>query len=82
MSEFELKLLLDVSNRMIYLQNVLMPSCQSLCMHVGSVVSDSGDPMDCSPSDSSVHGIFQARILERGAISYSRLDGLLNCALK
>ena len=28
-----------------------------------SVVSDSCDPMDCSPPDSSVHGILQARIL-------------------
>ena len=25
------------------------------------------DPMDCSPPDSSVHGIFQARVLEWGA---------------
>ena len=30
------------------------------------------DPMDCSPPDSSVHGIFQAIILERVAISSSR----------
>ena len=30
------------------------------------------DPMDCSPTVSSVHGIFQARILEWVAISYSR----------
>ena len=30
------------------------------------------DPMDCNPSASSVHGIFQARILEWVAISYSR----------
>ena len=30
------------------------------------------DPMDCSPPGSSVHGIFQARILECGAISFSR----------
>jgi len=30
------------------------------------------DPMDCGPPDSSVHGIFQARILEWVAISYSR----------
>ena len=30
------------------------------------------DPMDYSPSGSSVHGIFQARILEQIAISYSR----------
>ena len=29
-------------------------------------------PMDCSPLGFSVHGIFQARILERGAISSSR----------
>src|SRR5574341_2267095 len=25
------------------------------------------DPMECSPPGSSVHGIFQARVLERGA---------------
>ena len=37
----------------------------------GSVVSDSFDPMDCSPPGSSVHGILQARILESIAISYS-----------
>ena len=30
------------------------------------------DPMDCSLPGSSVHGIFQARVLEWGAISYSR----------
>ena len=30
------------------------------------------DLMDCSPQDSSVHGIFQARILEWVAISYLR----------
>ena len=30
------------------------------------------DPMDCSPPDSSVHGISQARILERVAIFFSR----------
>ena len=30
------------------------------------------DPMDCSPPDSPVHGIFQARILEQVAISSSR----------
>ena len=27
------------------------------------------DPMDCSPPGSSVHGIFQARVLEWGAIA-------------
>ena len=29
------------------------------------------DPMDYSPPGSSVHGIFQARVLEWGAIAYS-----------
>ena len=34
--------------------------CQTLC-----------DPMDCSPPGSSVHGILQARILERVAVPLS-----------
>ena len=29
------------------------------------------DPVDCSPPGSSVHGIFQARVLEWGAIAFS-----------
>ena len=36
-------------------------SCSTLC-----------DPMDCSPPGSSVHGIFQARILEWTAIPFSK----------
>ena len=36
-------------------------SCPALC-----------NPMDCSPSGSSVHGILQARILEWVTISFSR----------
>ena len=32
------------------------------------------DPMECSPLDSSVHGIFQARVLEWGAIALSPVD--------
>ena len=36
------------------------------------VVSDSCDPMDCSLSGSSVHGILQTRMLEWVAISFSR----------
>ena len=31
------------------------------------------DPMDCSLPGSSVHGIFQARVLEWGAIAFSFL---------
>ena len=29
------------------------------------------NPMDCSPSGSSIHGIFQARVLDWGAIAFS-----------
>ena len=29
------------------------------------------DPMDCSPPGSSINGIFQARVLEWGAIAFS-----------
>ena len=34
------------------------------------------DPMDCSLPGFSVHGIFQARVLERGAIAFSNLETL------
>ena len=40
------------------------------------------DPMDCSPPGSSVHGIFQARVLEWGAIAFSittYLNGVRYC---
>ena len=42
----------------------------SLLSH--SIVSDSLQPLGCSPPGSSVHGISQARILEWVAISFSR----------
>ena len=45
----------------IYLVVVVAQSCLTLA-----------DPMDCSPSGSSVHGNFQARILEQVAIASSR----------
>ena len=32
------------------------------------------DPMDCSLPGSSVHGIFQARLLEWGAIAFSEFS--------
>ena len=37
-----------------------LQSCPTLC-----------DPIDSSPPGSSVHGIFQARVLEWGAIAFS-----------
>ena len=43
----------------------LLQSCLTLC-----------DPMDYSPSDSSVHGISQARMLEQVAIPFSRGSSL------
>jgi len=35
------------------------------------------DPMDCSLPGSSIHGIFQARVLEWGAIAFSHVSVLL-----
>ena len=34
------------------------------------------DPMDCSLPGSSIHGIFQARVLEWGAIAFSVLQAI------
>ena len=45
--------------------------CVCLCVLSCSVVPDFCIPMDCSPLGSSVHGIFQARILKHIAISSS-----------
>ena len=41
------------------------------------------DPMDCSLPGSSVHGIFQVRVLEWGAIAFSvvNLSGIVNTKL-
>ena len=35
-------------------------------------MANSCDPIDCSPSGSSVHGVLQARVLEWVAVSFSR----------
>ena len=40
-----------------------------MCAQLGLTLCD---PMDCSPSDSSIHGIFQARILEWFVIYYCK----------
>ena len=39
-----------------------------------SVVSNSSRPMNCSLPGSSIHGIFQARVLNWGAIAFSSND--------
>ena len=45
---------------------------QLLCVLTTQLCPTLCDPMDRSPSSSSVHGIFQARILQWIAISFSR----------
>ena len=51
--------------------------CLLQCMRVKSESEDVqscptlSDPMDCSLTGSSVHGMFQARVLEWGAIAFS-----------
>ena len=44
-------------------ESEVAPSCPSLC-----------DPMDCSLPGFSVHGIFQASVLEWGAINVTQKD--------
>ena len=39
------------------------------------------DPMDCSLPGSAVHGIFQARVLERGAVAISALITIRNAII-
>ena len=41
-------------------ESEVVQSCLTLC-----------DPMDCSPPGSSIRGVFQARVLEWGAIAFS-----------
>ena len=58
--------------RSIEIRAVNNPAVASECMCVSrSVVSNSLWPLDCSPPGSSVHGILQARRLERVAIPLS-----------
>ena len=44
---------------------------------VAQLCSTLSDPMDCSLQGSSVHGIFQARVLEWGAIAFSKMKNTL-----
>ena len=48
---------------------------QCMKLKSGSEVAQScptlSDPVDCSPPGSSIHGVFQARVLEWGAITFS-----------
>ena len=53
-----------------YWNDALSP-CHICCMHAQSCLA-LRDPMDCNPPGSSVHGIFQARILVWVAMPFSR----------
>ena len=50
------------------------PMCES---EVTQSCLTHSDPMDCSPPGSSIHAIFQARVLEWGAITFSHFFSLL-----
>ena len=49
-----------------------LKDCVKVKVLVAQLCPTPWDPMDCSPSGSSVHGILQARILEWVAIPFSR----------
>ena len=53
------------------LQMALFHSFSWLKVKVAQSCLTLRDPMDCSPPGSSIHGIFQARALEWGAIAFS-----------
>ena len=68
----------NISSYLSYSFPIPSPSLQNkplskyFVVIVYSVMSDTGDPMDCGLPASSVHGISQARTLDQGAISFSR----------
>ena len=45
--------------------------CMKVKSEVAQLCPTLSDPMNCSPPGSSIHGIFQARVLEWGAIAFS-----------
>ncbi|MGG2385712.1 hypothetical protein ACQUGX_13365, partial [Enterococcus faecium] len=51
--------------------NILLPAYSYQFSSVAQLFPVLCDPMDCSPPDSPVHGISQARILDWVAISFS-----------
>ena len=58
-------------------QLLIWSFCPYVCVIVAQLCPTLCDPMDCSPPDSSVLGIFQVRILEWVAISFSGGRGLV-----
>ena len=60
-SSMPLSLMIFCGNIVHHRLGEVAQSCATLC-----------DPVDCSPSSSSIHGILQARILEWVAIPFSK----------
>ena len=69
---------LTLSNHMgTFTPRHILKRNENICPHICCVfsrlvMSNSLRPMDCRPPGSSLHGIFQARILEWVAISFSK----------
>ena len=75
--KYEITFLLNLQRR-TFLEYLVL-QCVSC-----TAVSNSATCMDCSPPDSSVHGILQVKILEQVVISFSRgsswpRDWILHC---
>ena len=64
----EQEIKIDISPKDIQMANKCMKRCSASCVIETCSAAQScpilRDPMDCSPSGASVHGIFQARIPE------------------
>ena len=63
----------------IYIKSLSSLKQTTVCVLVAQWCLTLCNPMDCSPPGFSVHGIFQARILEDVAISSSRVLKLTQC---
>ena len=51
--------------------------CMKVKSDIAQLYPTLSDPMDCSLPGSYIHGIFQARVLEWGAIAFSNLKAYL-----
>ena len=60
------------ANYSLHITLYMCPYLVNICCLVSKLCPILFDPMDCSPPGFSVHGIFQARILESVVTSFSR----------